>query len=132
MRNMRKWLSIVTVAAVLTMLSACGGGGGGGVTDGTAASEVQNEVARASVSAAGTTTINVPATASGLAGARVEIPADAALEDVSVQIGYEDATPGPFRAEAVTANTIHVSKTVVLKVANAGPSTFNKPVSVCI
>lgn len=93
-------------------------------------SEVPNEVVRGSLTPEVGVTLVVPGNASGMANAKIEIPADAAIEALEVQVGYEDAAPGPFRAEANDAGVTQVSKTLVLKVANGAPSFFNLPVTV--
>ena len=95
-------------------------------------SEVSNELVRASITAAGGGTLTVPSGSSALAGAVVTIPADGPLADIEVQVGYEDAAPGPFRAEAVSAGAVAVSKTLDIKVASAGPSTFNRLLTITI
>jgi PKD repeat protein len=65
-------------------------------------------------------------------GARIQIPADAALGDIDVHVGYELAAPGAFRTEAISAGATTVSKTLVVNVANGGPTTFNKLVTITI
>ena len=111
--------------ALLAVLSACGGGGGSSgsgedpVAETTSAtpSEVPNEVARGDIAAATGGSLVVPASAPSLPGARVDFPPWAALEDLSVQIGFERHPPAPLRAEAQAAQAIPVSRTIVLKAA---------------
>jgi hypothetical protein len=52
------------------------------------------------------------------------------LADLQLQVGFEDAAPGPFRPEAVAAGATAVSKSLVLKIANGAPSTFNRVVTI--
>jgi hypothetical protein len=91
---------------------------------------VSNELVKQSFTAAQGTTITVPANASGLGGATIVIPPDAATEDITLHVGYENAAPGPFSADAVAAQVTQVSRTILLKVADNGPDTFNQPVTV--
>ena len=123
--TLTKWRSWFSCTALALMLTACGGGdgggrfGGGGGGGSATPSEVPNEVMRASFTASGGSVFSVPSGASGLGGATIDIPADAALDDVEVHVGYETNQPGPFRPEAVAAGATPVSKTVVLKVASS-------------
>lgn len=141
---MKRWLKIVcaSAACAAALLAGCGGGGGddanppGGDTESPAPapapSEVPNELLRAIVTVNSGGVLDVPATAGALAGARVEIPAGAAIEDAEIQLGYLDQPPGPFRAEALGAGAVAVSKTIALKAASAKPSTFNRLVTITI
>lgn len=130
MPNWRKFRLrlFATAFAVVAALTACDGDDDGGPAP--VASEVPNEVTRASLTAGAGGTLTVPATAADLGGTQIDIPADAAIEDSDVQVGFETAVPAPFRAAAVTAGAKAVSKTLVIKVAGGKPSTFNKLVTV--
>ena len=97
-----------------------------------AASEVPNEAARSQVLASAGMTIDVTADNSPLKGLKVQIPADAALDDSEIQVGYEDAAPGAFSPDALAAGAKMVSRTLVLKAANGGPSTFTRPVTITL
>lgn len=118
--------------ALLAILSACGGGGEDPVAGTTSAtpSEVPNEIARGDITAATGGSLVVPTSAPSLPGTRVDFPPWAALEDLSVQIGFERDPPAPLRAEAQAARAIPVSGTIVLKAAGGGESSFNKLVTV--
>ena len=159
---MTKWLRGYCRAAALAAslaLAACGGGSGGwdgigggsesganagtgsegastaepgGKAPGSQEPKVANEVARGSLTPEAGGVIKVPDDAKGLGGARIEVPPDAALDQLDVQVGYEDGLPGPLRDEAVAAGAKPVSKTVVIEVTHGGASTFNKPVTLTI
>ncbi|MES3022547.1 MAG: hypothetical protein V4857_13285 [Pseudomonadota bacterium] len=124
----QKWQSLFAAVAMVISMTACNDSGPPPKPE--TPSEVANEVARAAFSASAGAVLTVPASAAGMQGVRVEIPADAAIDDIEVQVGYEDALPGPFRAEAVAAQATAVSKTLVLKVAKGGPTSFNQVVTV--
>jgi hypothetical protein len=137
------WYSSIARGVVLALAVSLASCGGGNSTVEQAAppppapapapvAVVANEVAKRDLLAGQAATIVVAADAAALAGTTVVIPADAAKEDITVHIGFEDAAPGPFRAEAVAAGITPVSKTVVVKVANNGPGTFNEPITVTI
>lgn len=93
-------------------------------------SEVPNEVARGNLSWTSGSLIKVPTTAPRLTGTTISIPANAAIDDVQVQVGFENNPPAPFRPEAQAAQAKAVSPTLVVKVANGGPSNFNAPVTI--
>lgn len=123
------WRPLSTLV-VVAALAACGGGGDG--QQPAPQSEVPNEVIRGTLTATGGAVLAVPSNSGVLAGATVDIPAEASKGHIEVQIGYELDPPGPFRGEAIAAQATPVSKTIILKVANGGPSTFNRPVTVTI
>lgn len=134
-KKLTRALRILSAITLLTALGACSGGGDSAPQPPPPpppTSEVPNELVRAAVPAATGATLTVPSDAKALANAVVEIPGDAPMDDISVQVGYEDAAPGPFRAEAMDAGVTQVSKTLVVKVANGGASVFNKLVTVTL
>lgn len=139
--KLSRWNAVRTLLATLAFTSILAGCGGGNDSTPpatppapppvvTAATEVPNEVVRASISPTSAKTIIVPSSAPALAGTSITIPMDAAIDDSEVQVGYENAPPAPFRAEAVTAGAKPVSKTMVVKVGGGKPSTFNKLVTI--
>jgi hypothetical protein len=132
-------------ALLLALVVVLGGCGGGEAPDVVGAPRptptpaptpappvVANQVVQRAVLAGQAATIVVPAGAAALAGATFEIPADAAKADISIHVGFEDAPPGPFSADAQAAQVTPVSKTVVVKVADNGPNTFADIVTVTI
>ena len=132
--NAWRLLAPLCTAAIL---AACGGGGGDGGSDSevktevpVVASEVPNELARSELSAdaAGTTAIAV--SDGPLKGTSIELPVGAIIEDAQLQVGYEDALPGPLRQQALDAGATQVSKVIVLKMAQGKDDTFNQPVTV--
>ena len=107
-------------------LSGCSGGSGGGNSGTPAnASEVPNQVASAQVPVTGETTITVSDPNSPIAGAKVVIPKDAAIDPINVVIGYEDNPPAPLNANALSMGAVQVSKVIIPHVTGGGPSTFN-------
>lgn len=129
----RRFLLLLCAA----VLVSCGGGGGAEFTAGPdpapapAPSEVPNEVARVVVTAEGGQEIVIPSNIPGIGGTKILIPAGAALgETINVQVGSQDAAPGTFNDGATTEQTAPVSKTLVVKVAEGGPTNFNQPVTV--
>ncbi len=130
-QRLNRFIGSLLLAATL---AACGGGGDEVATVSpptVAVSEVPNEVARKRAEAATATEILVPSSAPGMAGAKVSIPAWAALSDaINVQIGFENDIPGPFLASAVVEQITQVSKVMVLKVTEGGPSNFNEPITI--
>ena len=129
-RSWRAWLAPLMVCVALT---ACGGGRTAQDVPPPVEelpSEVPNEVLRSPLTAGAGARLSVPASAAGVAGTLIEIPPDAAIDDLQVQVGYENAPPGPFRAEAIAAGALAVSKTLVLKAAGGGPAQFNLPITV--
>jgi hypothetical protein len=113
------------------ILAACGGGGGGGTLSDPpavvtpAASQVPNEIARSQVLVSGQTEITIPS-GSALAGTKITIPKDAARAGtLDVQVGYLDAPPGPVGGGATA-----VSKTLVIKVIDGGPSEFRQLITI--
>lgn len=122
------WRPLVTICMV-AMLAACNNDD---EPPAALASEVPNEVARGTLSAEATANTVVTVTDGPLKGATIELPVGAVVEDAEVQIGYEDALPGPLRQEAIDAGATQVSKVIVIKVAGGKDNTFNQPVSVTI
>lgn len=129
--NWSSWLVRSLLVAWVLAVAGCGGG-----DDETPPAPkppvVSNEVASQSLTAAHGGTITVPTSAAALGGATIQIPPDAAMQDISVHVGYQDAAPGPFRKEAVDAQVTQVSKTVLVKVADDAPNTFNNVVTLTI
>jgi hypothetical protein len=120
----RRWMYAVSCA----WLVACGDGSAPPVT----ASQVPNEVARSTITRESSMLLTVPANASGLANARIEVPAKAAYADMEIQVGYSNDLPGAFRPEALAAGAKAVSKTLVVKVVNGGPTALDDLVTITL
>lgn len=132
--NWFKWWARSVLVAWVLAVAGCGGGGGGGGDNSTPTPTpvVNNELVGQSLTAAQGATITVPTSAAALGGATIQIPPDAAMQDISVHVGYQDDAPGPFRQEAIDAQVTQVSKTVLVKVADDAPNTFNDLVTLTI
>lgn len=128
-RSLGHWRLLCTLL-VVAILAACGGGEK--QTSSPLASEVANELARADLSADAVSGAVVTVADGPLKGTNIEFPVGAIIEDAQVQIGYEDALPGPLRQQAIDAGVTQVSKVIVLKVAGGKDNTFNQPVTVTI
>lgn len=70
------------------------------------------------------------AAGSPIAGAKVEVPADAVAQADNITIGYEDALPTPVNADVTAAGFEQLSKTLVI--TRSGQADFGKTVDVTI
>lgn len=125
------WRYVVTLCLAM-VLAACGGSNDTVTSE--LASEVPNELVRSEITtdASTATIIKLSDSKAALYGTTIELPVGAVIEDSQLQVGYEDALPGPLRKEALDAGATQVSKVIVLKLADGKDNTFNQPVNVTI
>lgn len=125
------WRYVVTLCLAM-VVAACGGNNDTVTSE--LPSEVPNELARSEITtdASTATIIKLSDSKSALYGTTIELPVGAVIEDAQLQVGYEDALPGPLRKEALDAGATQVSKVIVLKMASGKDNTFNQPVNVTI
>lgn len=126
-----RWRYAVTLCLAM-VLAACGGSNDAVTSE--LPSEVPNELVRSEIKtdASTSTVIKLTDSKSALYGTIIELPVGSVIDDAQLQVGYEDALPGPLRKEALDAGATQVSKVIVLKVAQGKDNTFNQPVNVTI
>ncbi len=112
-------LIIAALVAGVGMLAGCFGEDPG-------VPDVQGPVAGETVPAFA---VEAPA-GSPIAGARVEVPADAVAQADNITIGYEEALPAPVNADVAAAGFEQLSKTLVIQ--RTGQADFGKTVDVTI
>jgi hypothetical protein len=114
---------LLAVAALSFALAACGGGGSGTTPVG------PTPDGQADLPAGGGT-VAITDTNSPIRGAKVEISGNALDGAERIQIGYEDAPPAAFSAEAQAQGAKAISKTLVL--TRTGKADFGTAVAVTL
>ncbi len=126
-------LGVGAICIVLSLLLAgCGGGEGFALAAANVATEVPHQSAAFQVPVTKETTITISDPTSPISGTKIVIPKDAAIDPLTVVVGYEDSLPASLNADAVAMGAVQVSKVIIPHVIGGGPFTFNHLIEITI